>query len=799
MNRSSRIPPHARRTPPGPPSLPRAASAQPPAAVPPPAAAQPPAAPRGAAAGAVTRRAAAAAAAIVLALAFAWAAAAAVGGAAAAAGSPGNADVPEAARERARLARRFGQQVRAGQLAAAAATADSFLARHPGDGLMAYNLACVQARRGEAAAAWAALERAAASPQVDARQAAADPDLEPLRTDARFGDWLRRVRSRQRAESDRRALVLREGYWSEEFTLEPNDGSPADDAWPRVSVRIQATEGSLQLAATIRDRRFLDRAQPWQNGDGLRVTVAFPPPAGDGRESEHAFGFGFGLQGAMPVGALVEQDGRARPVTVLELAPKIRLDDQRTEATYAVKIPWTVLAPYGPPVDTLLGLNVSYLSVGADRVRRTVSWLPDPALETGATRWRRYVPAVLRPSDRSTPALRGAVDNAVIAAEPLAVQLAAWLPEAGGGSLSLELLDAESRSVGDAGEAVAAVDARPGLNRWRRTVHLADVPAGPLLLRAHLRAPGLDTLRWQTPVLRLDPGWLPEARVRAARAAADERPSLDYRLDAIEAALAERAPRTLPGSLTTTLAETALLLRRLETTGRALPDSGSFLAAYRDDTGALLPCRVWLPPGHRPDAPHRVLVLLPGGGIGEERFGERALASLDQPGDLVVVTPLAGWQRPAGPSETAAGRVAALAGGLRWAMARYNAGPASVAGLFGGAPDALELSLARPELCERVLLWPEAADPWPDASPAEEASRLRARRNRLPYEVVEVGRLPATCVVGDALRAGGFAVRRSEEATDNPSASLVARRLLAWTEAPAGAPAPTPAPAPRRP
>lgn len=791
MNRTSRIASPARRTPPGPLLLPRAAAARPPAA------------PTVAATGAVTKRAAAAAAAIALAFAFAWAAAAPVAAAAAAAATPAGADVPEAARERARLARQFGQQVRAGQLAAAAATADSFLARHPEDGLMLYNLACVQARRGEAAAAWAALERAAASPQVDARQAAADPDLEPLRADARFGDWLERVRSRQRAESDRRALVLREGYWNEAFTLEPNDGSPADDAWPRVSVSLQATEGSLQLAATVRDRRFLDRRQPWQNGDGLRVTIAFPPPAGDARESDHAFGFGFGLQGAMPVGALVEQDGHARPVTVLELAPKIRLDDQRTEATYAVTIPWTVLAPYGPPVDTLLGLNVSYLSVGTDRVRRTASWLPDPALETGATRWRRYVPVVLRLSDRSTPALRGAVANAVIGAEPLAVQLAAWLPEAGGGSLGLEVLDAGGRPVGDAGEAVAAIDARPGVNRWRRTVDLAAVPAGPLLLRAHLRAPGLDSLRWQTPVLRLDPGWLPEARGRAARAAADERPSLDYRLDAIAAALAERAPRTLPGSLTTTLAETALLLQRLETAGRALPDSGSFLAAYRDDGGALLPCRVWLPPGYRPNAPHRLLVLLPGDGIGEERFGEQVLANLAQPADLVVVAPLAGWERPAGPTATAAGQVPALAAGLRWARARYNAGPASVAGLFGGASDALELSLARPEVCERVLLWPAAADPWPDTSPADEASRLRARRNRLPYEVIEVGEQPASRVVGDALQAGGFAVRRSAETADNPSASLVARRLLAWAGPPAGAPAPAtvpaPAPPPRRP
>lgn len=785
MSRTSRIPSPARRTPPGPPPPRRAAAARPPAG----------AAVR--AAGPLKKRAAPAAAAVCLAFAFAWAAAAPV--AAATAGAPGGADVPEAAREQARLARQFGQQVRAGQLAAAAATADSFLARRPGDGLMLYNLACVQARRGEADAAWAALERAAASPQVDARQAAADPDLESLRADARFADWLRRVQSRQRAEADRRALVLREGHWSEAFTLEPNDGSPADDAWPRVSVSLQATEGSLQLAATVRDRRFLDRPQPWQNGDGLRVTIAFPPPGGDSRESDHAFGFGFGLQSALPVGALVEQDGRARPVTVLELAPKIRLDDQRTEAAYTVTIPWSVLAPYGPPVDTLLGLNISYLSVGADRVRRTASWLPDPALETGASRWRRCVPVVLRPSDRSTPALRGAVADAVVGAGPLAVQLAAWLPAAGGGSLGLELLDAEGRSVSEAGATVAAVDAQPGLNRWRRTLDLTAAPAGPLLLRAHLRAPGVDSLRWQTPLLRLDPGWLPEARGRAARAAADERPSLDYRLDAIEAALAERAPRALPGALTTTLAETALLLRRLETAGRVLPDSGGFLAAYRDDGGALLPCRVWLPPGHRPGAPHRLLVLLPGGGIGEERFGERVLAALDQPADLVVVSPLAGWERPDGPARTAASQVPALAAGLRWARALYRAGPASVAGLFGGAPAALELSLAHPELCARVLLWPEAADPWPDASPADEASRLRARRNMVPYEVVEVGRLPATRVVGDALAAGGFAVRRSEEATDNPSASLVARRLLAWAEAPAGAPAPAAAPAPPAP
>lgn len=643
---------------------------------------------------------------------------------------------PSAAwRERSDLLAAFRARMRAADLDGAAATARRFLARFPDDGDMAYNLACVEARRGALAEAWPALERALASPTADPRQAENDADLAPLRGDPRFTALLVDARTRLRARAEAARLVLRDGYPSGDLPLLPNDGSPPDADWPAVTVRLEANGAGLTLHGQVQGSRFRDRPQPWRNGDGFRVTIVAPPArGGSGFDGARSFGFGFGLQDRMGVGACIEADGVTTPLHVLELAPKVRFAPDGRTAFYTIELPWGYLAPYAPPADTLLGVNVSYLSVGNDRVRRIAALVPDPALASEeAPLWRRYAPVALRPSDRTPPRLAGAVTNAVVTDAPLGINLTAWLPRPLTATVRVEILDAANHSVVASGGEDVTAAAAAGLNAWQRAADLRPLPSGPFRVRATLAAAGLDTLRWQTDLLRLDPAWTANARSAAARALPAEQPSLDYRLDAIDAELAARELRALPSRLTATLLETGGLLRRLERTGTVLPDSGVFVAAWRDAAGTLRPCAVLIPRGFSRSQPHRLLLLAAGRGRDAGRTALGVIDRLPPRNDLLVAAP----ELPdAGPAAAAADAAAAL----RWLRALASPRETCLAGFDEGAADALALSLTLPELCDRVLLLVgTGVEPWAGSTPTALAAALRARPNTLPYTVLDAG------------------------------------------------------------
>jgi len=544
------------------------------------------------------------------------------------------------------------------------------------------------------------------------------------------------------------------------------------------------------------DSHFRERPQPWRNGDGFRVTVVVPSARGaSGFDGERSFGFGFGVQDRMGVGACIETDGVATPLQVLELSPKVRYAPDGRSAFYTMRLPWTVLAPYAPPADTLLGVNVSYLSAGNDRVRRIVALVPDPALRSeGAQRWRRYAPVTLRPSDHTLPSLTGTLSDAVVTDAALGINLAAWLPRALTATVRVEILDRADRSVIAEGGADVTAAATAGLNVWRRTADLTPLPSGPFRVRATVAAAGLDTLRWQTEVLRLDPAWTAGARTAAAQAPAAERPSLDYRLEAIAAELAAREPRTLPARLTATLLETGRLLEKLARTGTILPDSGLFVAAWRDAAGALRPCAVRVPPGFSRSRPHRLLLLATGRGPDAGRTALSLINRLRPLDDLVVAAPELPDAAPATPAADGAAA-------LRWVRELAPPRETCLAGLDEGAADALALSLALPELCDRVLIVVgTGVEPWAGTAPTALAATVRAHPNRIPYTVLEAAPDPVPPVASPApapgpgqpatardiaglLRAAGLRVETLPDAPGEPTLQEVADRLAGWLAA----------------
>jgi hypothetical protein len=672
------------------------------------------------------------------------------------------------------LRAQFQQAMRAGNLDAAGAAANVYLKQFPFDGLMRYNLACVEARQGAREAALGALGQALASPLADPRQAEQDADLATLRGDPRFEQLVRDTRDRLRTTAREHHQELRDGAWSGDIELAPNDGSPQASDWPRVTIQLMSNSGGLQIRGTVSDLEFHDRRQPWRNGDGFRVTIGSPASA-TAVETDRSFGFGFGFENGLPVGALIEQDGRAQPTQVVELSPKIKLQEGGRQASYSVFIPWSAIAPYAPPVDSLLGINVSYLSVGDDQQRRTVSLVPDPALEIAGGPWRRCAPLAIKPSDQSTPVLRGAVANAVVGSGPLGIRFVAWLPRAGEATLRVEIQDVTGQSVVRSGEQESRVPAVAGINRWQRAADLSRLPTGPFRIQARLTPAGGDTLRWQTEVVRYDPGWRTDARARAGKLAEGDRPTIEYRLAAIDKELAGREARTPPEALATTLIETQLLLKRAEKTGTVLPDSGDVVCGYRDSTGTLKPCGVHVPRGFSASGPHRLFVLLPGTGPGAPFVARQLAIGMKPAPDLVVIWP----QSPPDESVPIPGSPATAAdviAATRWARARFRATEVQLAGVGLGAADALEASLAKPSAFARVLLMAgTAGDLWPHETTAQEASRIAPRLNQLVYTVFEPGPtapVSSSELLGKSLPAPGADARTPDTGAAGLAAAL---------------------------
>jgi hypothetical protein len=690
--------------------------------------------------------------------------------------------VPRTPSEQAALLADLSRQLQAGDLPAARRTAESYLASYPHQGLVAYNLACVTAQLGDTAAAWKALDEAFADGFSDVRTAAADPDLASLRDDPRFAALLTRCRARLDRQAREGALTLTAGSWSPQQPLIPTGGMPQDASTPVVDVELRQTTAGLDILARITAPRFLDRTEPWLHGDGLLVHVVVPPDT-LGYESRRFFSFGFGLEGGLPIGAVLSRHGEPLQHRVMELAPKIRLLPDGRTATYQIHIPWSSVAPYAPPLDNLLGLNVVYRSIGADGLQRLVALVEDPTAGAPTVERRRFVPLTMQPAPDSLPVLQGRVSDAVVRREPLQVELVAWAPQAGDGTLELEVRDVFGRSVVSGGPRSWPVELSAGIDRWRQPVDLVALPVGPFQLEAMLHVPGDSTLTWRTDLLRYEADWPAQARRRLTAVPALERASIAYRLDAITKALVQRAPRDDPSAISTTLVEVGQLLQRAERQGTVLPDSGSFVAAVeRPGGGAPLPCSLWLPEDWAAGRPLQLVVLL-------APLPERDLWLAAWSGrlagrpDLVVLVPRLG---PTTEGEQAA--LSSAAAVLDWGRARFGEYPIWLAGLDENAATALEFSLRHPQLCAGVLLLAGVHfAPWSaEQMTSTFAQRLRSRANRLPYTLYSSelqGQIGAAAALAEAMKEAGFRLVAEENLEGGLSVSEVPGLVARWMSA----------------
>jgi pimeloyl-ACP methyl ester carboxylesterase len=682
--------------------------------------------------------------------------------------------------ERQQLWLELGRRIRGGDLDAARMTARRFLSLYPGDAAMTYNLACLEARLGHDPEAWQALDEAFTQGFTDLHLIQEDPDLGALRSQERFQAWLAASEDQLRRRSQARGLVLQEGNWSDEIVLQPSAAADMTGDSLRVSIKLQSSSHHLMITAQVAAPFFRDRTEPWRNGDGLVVSVVVPPAA-DAYESRRFFSCGFGLEGNLPVGALIARHGQPLLQRIVELDPKIRIDPAGGEARYSLAIPWDLISPYGPPLDAELGLNVSYLHVRSDGAQATVALMDDPNAHLPDRPWRRYAPVRFEPGARPEPVLRGRVGDAVVTAQPLEIQLVAQAPAAGRGVLAVEIQDAAGRSVLSGGPLQQDVDITAGTNRWTRAADMTALPSGPFNLRAKVTLPDGPVLTWQTPLLRYRDDWAASVRSRLAAVPELEKPAVLYRLDAVVEAIRNRNPYDDPSPVGTTLQETDLMLQYAAERGTVLPDSGLVIMAFEDRGRRLHPFALSLPARQGEEQAPDVLLLLSGTAGQEAWLALHTTRAVTSPRAPIVLAP---YEREPGRSRgdlVLGDAIDAIA----WARDRFGTGKVLVAGLDRGAADALHLSLRQPATCAGVLLLTGAEfDPWPGRSREDFVKILKTRPNQLAYSLFrfpeEAGAGDASADLVAAMRETGFRLQDVREIPGGLSRSQAVSLAAAW-------------------
>jgi len=681
--------------------------------------------------------------------------------------------------KRRELVRELSRQIRAGDLVGARETAIRYLSHFPGDGTMTYNLACLESRLANSDAAWLALQEAFALGFTDLRLMATDPDLEALRQDEHFAAWLQDCRKSLSRRARAHAMTLREGYWSENIELVPNDGSPGDNLWPQVSIKMRYSEGGLGISAQVQASQFNTHPQPWRHGDGFLVNIVIPPE-NESFESQRFFSFGFGLVDNQPVGVFIGRHGERLDQRVVQLDPKIRFLGDDT-ASYSLQIPWQSVAPYAPPLDSLLGVNVCYLSVGRDRMHRSVSLVPDPHPQADHTNWRRFAPVNFRESDRSSPVLRGRVTNSVVGSEPISLELLAWVPTTGQGKLSIQIQDIAGRSVVESGPANVTVPLTAGLNRWERFADLAALPSGPFLVKVQLALSEDQSLWWQTSLLRLRDNWYEIFMERLAALRPEEQPSVQFRLKAVSDALTHHHPRDDPSAIGTTLTEAGLLVQRAEKSSTILPASGPALVALPGRRDQWVLCSLFLPVGFQPDATLQLLVLLADPSGSEANWARHIGDTLPEKTDLVVLVPHLNSTDTTQPDDI----LLDIAATIAWGQSRFRAGPALLVAMDSAAEDAMHFSLRYPELCQEILLMVTATfEPWPGRDQIGLQKLLAAQQNQISYTIADLpgstGGTGQAQALSAALRESGFQVRDLTTADETETTTSVGEHILHW-------------------
>jgi hypothetical protein len=528
------------------------------------------------------------------------------------------------------LQRQLGRSVRAGNLVQSLSLSRELRALNPTHPYYAYNQACLLARLLDTDAALDNLRDAVSLGYDDFRSLESDPDLAGLYDNPAFQALSTSLQDQLRARVRQASLWIIDGAWSAWLDLESPDKDTVSDR----STRFRFSDAGLQLevSAPAADYQF--------NGQrgGVNLVVAVPGEDPD-IDTDRAWQFRFGTRDGLPSGLLTRSPDHRVNTSVLELAPEILPPDAENRSLLRVGISWDYFAPYAPPVDTLFGLNI-VIAPPADS--SVLSLIPDPAIAVRRESRRRYVPVSLRFATESSHRFHGLVDNTIVGAEPLTMDLVVWSPTAGSCTIMTEILDTDGKSLVTSGSKGGAAELTPGLNVFQHQADLSALPVGPYLLSARMITADETKLGWETGLLRLDSDWRDECEKRTTTLNPLEQYTIRHRLRLIDNHLAQRRHRAPPTALTVTVSEISNMLYQAEKSGTILPAGGAMMAAFSDADPAEGLLSIHLSAGGLKAEGLAVLMLPPLGDPMSDPLPEALLKALDAgpPGlELVIAQP----------------------------------------------------------------------------------------------------------------------------------------------------------------
>jgi hypothetical protein len=650
--------------------------------------------------------------------------------------------------------RLLAAQLQADRVAAARDSVRAYLARYPGDALMQYNLACLVARSGETDRALERLETALAAGYRSFGRMQQDPDLASLHQDSRFEQLLESVARELTDRMQQRQLWLEEGIWSEPRPLAPDPVVPGKSA-PEGSLRVRFGPESLDLEVT----------PPPANPDEVLVTVTQP-------QSLEEFATDRWTEYRAPLRGGAAVTRFARDGERLSDAAAGSVTD--TGADWLIRLPWASLQPNRPPLELLLGINVTLRRTVTEPQQPAARWaaIRDPFAGSTQTSDRSFLPVSFDPGADPAPLLTGRLDRYFAVGDTLSVELALQGLGNDPGELAITV------TAGDADwDTVRAVAADPVLDYVTVPMVLGDLPHGWFTITAAIDGPE-GRLQWRDRGFRLPPDWFLERHPVLEEIPAAKRAIVQYHLFRVLRGQQQREPDADPTPLAGAVARTDAFLERWRDAGRILPEPPALMpGAFPLGEQSLQPAQMVMPAGVSRTGHPVVLVATDAPGL-TDALANALLATAPTGAPILAV-----FSAPVGSGNPQAGPATILAA-ADWVSELLAPSRVALVGVGDAARAALRAMTLRPEAAGAVVLLASAdLDPWPLSPPAAAARMAAMSLADLPLTVrVPREASPRTEQLVRALDERLAGARTEQIEIPDRDASALAAEILQWLQ-----------------
>ncbi len=662
--------------------------------------------------------------------------------------SKSNSDVFQ---EREDMTLRMVQLARSGRNVEARDVLKAYLKNHSTDGTMYYNLVCLNLLLNEKEQALKDFQHALENGYTNFRLIQVDPDLNRLRDDPRFEEMWTRFEEEFRVDFQGSTLYLDEGYVLDGIALNISNRQLANPKIKQPVISVSYNKDELLVSVIVEDADYSDTNPPWMGGCGLLVNLIQPLSPED-YESRYYYSYGFHEKDGVAQATLVGKHGEILLQPSPGLIPEIT--KQGATITYEVSIPWEYFTPYGPPLDQEMGLNVAYFGTLNGSSRPIYSLMAEKRASFEADPWRRYVPLIFLPSDRSVPLMQGRLYDSLCQSDDLGLQLAHWSAVEGDVDFRFTIHPQDDPSVTILDPILASEPCETELNFFNFYLNMSDLPEGSYSVRARLTNSLGDTFVEEYPFDNYAEGWLSSLNERIHQLRTAEQSILKYHLFTLTRQVEKRLPQSIAREFHDKYASMVKMIELCEAGSSCLPSQGLFQGGFISDVMTLRRCTMYLPGNYRDLIRPQLVVVVPPGPGTENDLASRLGRALEGKSEAIVLVPQShGFSSLA--TDVAANHTVLA---IEWAKGLFQSDRVTLIGLGTGSDAALEASLIRPDLCQQVLFDGDSifAD-LSEFSGPKIVEKIDSRTNTIPYTVSSASSsLNRVDLVTDAMDNMGF-------------------------------------------